>query len=349
MAADPTKTALFAFIKKENAQYYGRLLDLRDAVEGWLKFVPQTFAHYTDHTVRHSDEIVAQVSKLLFGPTRKTPILKLTATEAYILAAAAYLHDAGMVVPDAEKIKILQSDEWKVWVGDKGAGAKRWAEIEAFRNGEEPPDASIRNFRADVHVRQLIAEFVRPDHHRRAADVIAQHEVDLGLFAFRDPMLREAIASVCVGHGLRTHELEDDERYPDLNQIQGEDVNLRFIAIMLRLGDLLDMSYDRACPWLMNAASPLPSTSYAHWTQYQCIKQRVTSPEKIKISARPKIQKEHRVLQDWCQWIEDEVFDDDDSAIAHAEKLQSEGYRARVMFVQHKLGPTYRSQYWGDD
>ena len=212
-----------------------------------------------------------------------------------------------MVVADAEKIKILQTDEWKVWVGEKGAGAKRWAEIEAFRSGEKPPDANIRNFRADVHIRQLIAEFIRPDHHRRAADVIAQYEVDLGLFAFGDEMLRDAIASVCVGHGLRTHELEDDEQYPDLNQIQGEDVNLRFIAIMLRLGDLLDMSNDRACPWLMNAASPLPSTSYAHWTQYQCIKKKVTSPEKITISARPRNQNEHRVLQDWCQWIEDEV------------------------------------------
>ena len=34
MAVDPEKTALFAFIKKGNSQYYGRLLDLREAVTG---------------------------------------------------------------------------------------------------------------------------------------------------------------------------------------------------------------------------------------------------------------------------------------------------------------------------
>ncbi len=306
MDVDPAKTALFAFIKKGNPQYYGKLLELRTAVKGWLTYIPQTFGHYTRHTIEHSDEIVAQVSKLLFKPTGKTSVVKLTPTEAYILAASAYLHDAGMVVADDEKAKILQSDDWKSWT-TKGGGSERWAKVEAFRDGEEPPDKNTRYFLADVQVRHLIAEFVRPDHHLRAAEVIAQHEVDLGLFAFGDPMLREAIADTCVGHGLRTHELEDGDRYPDVCQIQGEDVNLRFVAIMLRLGDLLDMTYDRACPWLMNAACPMPPTSYAHWTQYQRITRRLTSPDRISITAKCKTQEEHRVLQDWCQWIVDEV------------------------------------------
>lgn len=79
------------------------------------------------------------------------------------------------------------------------------------------------------------------------------------------------------------------------------------MAILLRLGDLLDMSADRACPLLLNAACPLPADSLAHWTQYQRITHRLTAPDRIEITAECQNQQEHRVLQDWCQWIVDEV------------------------------------------
>ena len=57
--------------------------------------------------------------------------------------------------------------------------------LEENREYDDPSmtDEAIRRFRADVHFRQLIAEFVRPNHHRRAADVIAPSLVESnGLF-----------------------------------------------------------------------------------------------------------------------------------------------------------------------
>lgn len=49
--------------------------------------------------------------------------------EVYILVVAAYLHDAGMVVSDAEKSKILISEEWKQYVSGNNPAAKRWNSI----------------------------------------------------------------------------------------------------------------------------------------------------------------------------------------------------------------------------
>src|SRR5262249_10687018 len=115
------------------------------------------------------------------------------------------------------------------------------------------------------------------------------------------------IANVCIAHGLRTFELDDPERFPDRRDIRGQPTNVRFLATVLRLGDLLDMSNDRACPVLLNAACPLPGDSLAHWTQYRRIHHRLTSPDRIEITAECETQDEHRVLQDWCQWIVDET------------------------------------------
>jgi hypothetical protein len=303
------QTALMFYLKAKHADmYYSKALELRDAVKGWLAYIPHSFPHYTRHTVEHSDEIVVQMSKLLFednDPQR--PVVHLSAIEAYILIAAAYLHDSGMVVPDKEKEEILRSDAWKHWTSGDGGGARRWNEIHVLRQGNEVGDYAVRNFLADIQTRFLIAEFVRRTHHLRAADVITNHQSMLGRFAFDDPMLMRTISDVCVSHGLRQHELEDKVRYPDRRDIRGEIANVQFLAIMLRLGDLLDMSYDRACPLLLNAACPLPAESLAHWTQYQRIAHRLTANDLIEITAECQNHDEHRYLQDWCQWLVEEV------------------------------------------
>lgn len=313
MSIAPQHTALMVYLKSldegRDEGYYAKVLELRNAVADWLSYVPQTFPHYTRHTIKHSDEIVSQVSKLLFKKDDpKLPVIQLSAVEAYVLIAAAYLHDAGMVAADKEKLEIITSnEEWKNWVSGNGGGAKRWREIQELRQSNTIADETRRHFIADLQTRFLIAEFIRRAHHLRAADVIKQYQSLLGRFAFDDPMLQRTISDVCISHGLRHYELEDKERFPERRDIQGYAVNVRLVAILLRLGDLLDMSYDRACPLLMNAANPLPPDSLAHWEQYKRIIHRATSPGRIEVTAECEKQEEHRVLQDWCQWIVDEV------------------------------------------
>lgn len=308
MSIHPKDTALMIYLRYRALVYHAKVLELREAIEGWLSYIPHSFPHYTRHTIRHSDEIVRQLSKLLFQDEDATrPVLPLTGVETYLLVAAAYLHDAGMVVSDREKLEILQSDAWKSWVSNSNPGAIRWSEIQNLRHGKEPDDSLIRDFLADLETRFLIAEYIRRAHHLRARTVIEQHQAMLGRFAFDDLVLQRTIADVCVAHGFRTHELEDNERFPDRRDIRGEAVNVRLMAILLRIGDLLDMSADRACPLLLNAACPLPADSLAHWTQYQRITHRLTAPDRIEIRAECRNQSEHRVLQDWCQWIVDEV------------------------------------------
>lgn len=298
---------LFSYLHSLNPVYYGKVFELRDVVQNWLNYIPETFPHYTRHTIPHSDEILIQVSNLLFRSESQPPILLLSAAEVYVLMAAAYLHDSGMVAGHSEKLEILTSDsEWKAWVSD-GGGAQRWNKIQQLRFEVTDLDEVARHFVADLQTRYLLAEFIRRRHHSRAADVIQQYQSQLGRFAFDDFSMQRTIADVCLSHGLNAHELEDRERYPDLRHIQGYQVNVKLLAILLRLGDLLDLSYDRACPLLMNPANPLPPESLAHWGQYQRIAHRSTSPDRIEISAQCETQEEHRVLQDWCSWLVEET------------------------------------------
>jgi hypothetical protein len=294
---------LAEFLKKKESSLYGKLAELRAKVQRWLTYVPQTFGHYTSHTIDHSDEIVLQVGKLVFAQKGSKPVLKLNAVEVYILIAAAYLHDAGMVVSDDEKQGILASDGWHAWV--TAGAAKRWKEIDLLRRSAG--DDVLKHFAADRLIRFLTAEYVRRQHHRRAGELVRGQTLTLAQLDFEQPMLRAAIADVCVAHGLDSLDLEDDVRFPEARDILGETVNLRLLSTLLRLGDLLDLRCDRACPLLMQAACPLPADSFAHWTQYESITHRLTTPERIEISAECRTQEEHRTLHDWCTWIVREI------------------------------------------
>ena len=299
--------ALIQYLHTPDPLFAGKFTELRTTVEDWLAYVPQTFPHYTRHTVKHSDTIILQLSKVLFRDDDVTqPTIPLSRVEAYILAVCAMLHDSGMVVSDSEKALILQSAEWQEWAREDSRKDRMLA-IQTLRSAAQPPDSFVRNFLADVQLRFLIAEFVRIRHHTRGGDFLRQNQPFLGRFGLDDVSLIRTIGDVCVAHGLSRSELTDDTRFPLERDVCGEKVNVRLMAMLLRLGDLLDMSSDRACPLLLSAASPIPSNSLAHWSQYQRIIHRNTSPEIIEIFAECETQDEHRILLDWCTWIADEV------------------------------------------
>lgn len=162
MSKEPPLTPLISYLKAKNKMYYGKVCELREVLENWLNYIPQTFPHYTRHTIQHSDAIVLQISRLLFRDDKAaTPIVKLSSVEAYILIASAYLHDSGMVVSDEEKIEILKSDEWKAWIVSEEWRREQWQAIESLRYGQSISDDIIRNFLADLQTRFLIAEFIR--------------------------------------------------------------------------------------------------------------------------------------------------------------------------------------------
>ena len=160
------------FLSVEDKLLYGKALELRERVEHWLSYVPVTFPSYTRHTVLHSDEIIMQASKLLF--TNDKPVTRLSAGEAYVIVAAAFLHDSGMVVAEREKLTVLSSPEWNAWIAD-GGGSARWTAIRDLRVDQQLPSDAIRNYLADLQTRHLIAEFVRSQHAARASFVIDSH------------------------------------------------------------------------------------------------------------------------------------------------------------------------------
>jgi molecular chaperone HtpG len=303
-----TDTALYRYLHARSTSYAGKVIDLREAIGGWLEYIPATFPHYTRHTLGHSDAVIGQLSHLIFYEEDELrAAIDLSAAEAYILLAASLLHDAGMVCSQAEKTEILDSVDWAQWMAASPARTEQLAALQAFRDGEEPGNRQLRDLLADYGLRQMIAEYVRRTHHTRVVPMLERDEAAFAGFAFADASLRSTIAAVCESHGLSAAELDDSQRFPDRRDVRDEEVNVRLMALLLRIADLLDVSPKRACPLMQSAAAPLPEESVAHWNQFERFRHRMTAPDRIELHAECENADEHRLVRDWCQWIVDEV------------------------------------------
>ncbi|WP_425842176.1 HD domain-containing protein [Microbacterium sp. PA5] len=322
-----------------------KVLELRSDVETYLGRVSATFAHYTSHAVDHSDQIVREISALVYRDAfdPETACVELTPIEAYLLLLAAYLHDTGMVVTDQEKIAALSTAAWERFALDHSDTADLVTNDAPLNNAQE-------QFVRGLEQQWAIAEFFRRQHTERAA-VAINSALNVDRFLAGDHAAVRSLVAICVGHGLSPQALQSDTEYPTRRDHFGQAVDVRLLTILLRLGDLLDMRNARACPLLRSSVSPLPRSSEVHWTQYNRIHDRMTSPDKIRVGALCETADEHRLLLDWCTWLANEVNG--------AQRLMSQEPRHRSWVppeasvgpegsirIERAPGATYRVEDW---
>jgi hypothetical protein len=213
----------------------------------------------------------------------------------------------GMVLSAAEVTEILSSDKWKSFVNEGGKGHEPFVKYVALRDGPLAGTAERTEFVAQIALRNLIAEFARREHHERGKVSLEMHPFLKQLVDHGDSVAFETIGDLGVAHGLWESELTDESRFPQERDVLGGKVNVRFLARLLRIGDLLDMDTQRADPVTAGAVAPLPPDAVPHWQQYSAKRHENISPEVIEFSFECTDQETHRVLRDWFGYLESEV------------------------------------------
>ena len=240
---DVKETLLFKFVKEKSPEYYKELIKLRTHAEQWLANINTTFPHYPSHGIDHSDQIINNISLILFknADTSKPVASELNEVEASILIAAAYTHDIGMVVSDHEKLSITKTEKWKSYLKDTSEAKETWQEIEKIlsdASSADVADKSEKLFLASINRRHLFSEFFRRKHVKRSGFLLHFDPKVFGADFLKDRQFRDAVAKVGEGHGVGYTDLENTHKYPEATVIKGKPVNLRFLAIMMRFGDI---------------------------------------------------------------------------------------------------------------
>lgn len=275
-----------------------------------LRSVAISFPHYSLHDESHSNTIVIQIEKVL-GEER---IEKLSATNLWLILEAAYTHDLGMVIPDDEKRKTIQSEEFQRYLkgilDNKKHEFYEEAEIVNPNRYQKVIADSLIHWPLDVSraITILIADYFRRHHATLSSQSISEPE-RIGLRSPRTGLIPKRLFKI-LGNISKSHGENQDFVLGlpfDEDGLGIEKCHPRFIAFLLRLGDLLDIDNGRFCPVMLSSCGRLPESSIHHVHKHAAIDHLSISREKIEIYATAKDYEEYSLLDSWFNYIKEEV------------------------------------------
>lgn len=270
-----------------------------------LQNVSTVFPHFSRHDASHSRQIIVNIERLLGEKVKY-----LTATDMWLILESAYNHDIGMVVTQ-KQISDLDSTEFKNFVADISQNsndplqgfAKAWLEGSATL-----PSGSAAHLMVDSY-KYLLGEWYRKKHPENSAKVVRNPEEEIGLSSPRNELLPKrlfnVLAAICQAHG------ESFEKVMQLPFSEAgmatEDCHPRYIACLLRMGDLLDIDDNRFCPVMLKmCGASLPAISHSHVEKHQAITNFRLDSERIKVEANCPSLESYEVTHDWFSWLEQE-------------------------------------------
>lgn len=254
--------------KDINFPFLQRLDDFRARVSAEVQYINQLFPEYTPHDANyHIGRLFHVADKLM----TQEKLLGMNSAELFVLACGLYGHDWGMAVNENEKQFILS--------GKLSEGAKledlwilrdeqsRFQEFAQQHNLPRDPKGGFTAIKIE-----LWQAYVRLTHAYRSAERARRYFETFG------EGISEAVSRVCEAHWLDFSDLREETRFPQDFSVLGENVNLRAIAVYVRLVDLFDIANDRTPYIIWKYVAPRDVTSRMEWDKHRAL-QPITFPD----------------------------------------------------------------------
>lgn len=217
------KYAIVQYLRHHNPSFYAVIEQLYTISQNLLAEIPKTFSNYTIHDIGHSVRVVGYMDALI-----RDRVKQFSALHLMLIVCVGLLHDIGMVVSDDEVEKLYHEFE--------------------VRNH------FFRKF-SDDKKRIYLQDYVRKKHGERVAEIIENPinnaaKIKSLFFAGETKSydLSELTAAICRSH---TESCDWIEANLDRELYYGNyEINPQQIALLLRIGDALDID-DRRAPYML--------------------------------------------------------------------------------------------------
>jgi len=275
-----------------------------------LENVGSYYPHFSSHNESHSQQILVNIERLLGNN-----IEKLTATDTWLILEAAYWHDIGMLFNADEVQKVFEEDDFKEYVEslandntqDLHEFAKVWHEDgwnKALVNHSDP-HTGVEKYR------QMIAEWYRRGHAKNSNSVVLDPFEKLGISSPRTELLPKRIyrylGQICWAHGLGFEDYVMKTLPFRQTGMGTENCHPRFVACLLRLGDLFDIDDNRFCPVMARQVGNMPSFSETHKHKHQAIREFQLDNETVSVTAICSTEMAYIECRNWFDWIKEEI------------------------------------------
>lgn len=268
--------------------------------KGWLEKLLQwtmnSFPGYSMHDASHAESVLHNIEMML----GEHGICQLSASDCFLILHTVYIHDIGMCITDSKRKEIMQDKEFVQYLRSGNCDKKllEYAQELLNRNGMPKPDGADEEehdikvlmkklvvYHAVVH---LVPEYKRRMHAKDSEELLVKWVLDdtklgAGFSTSGIPLRLFWQIANCAG----VHNSSNFQDIMDLDKVDDGYVNdyvhPRFAAVLLQLGDTLDLDNDRFHPLIQQFMDDMPDSNYVHIGKHKSIRQLWISPKKITI------------------------------------------------------------------
>lgn len=286
--------------------------------------IAHDFPHYSVHDQEHSRTIIEAVEMFL----GKWRIEQLGIGNAWLLLNAAYGHDIGMVIQHQEILELWREDkEFKKYLdnicnnpdSDMQEALQYCRQLHNVLHKKEKLDGIDSNGNVfqiyeltndwpvivRKNVMMITADYIRSHHQERSKKFFENLSETIGI-EIAENRLYSLLGQVVYSHGCDLDYILN-ELPSETNGFGNEKIYPQFIALLLRLGDLLDMDNNRFDIMLLQHFGALPKTSAKHLQKHLSISHFLVTEREIQAKAKVTNMEVGKVVDQWFHFIKDEV------------------------------------------
>jgi hypothetical protein len=269
---------------------------------------PFGLEHLTSHDMGHCYRTALRIGQIL------PQDMDLNRGELFTLLSAIIYHDIGMFCnSDNEIDQYLNNEKFQTFVSTHFVTL--FGEIKELYESEENEKKII----GSIELLRLISQWKRSVHPDISAEIIRKHARSDGSEGAKviPEELAEVAARIIEAHGWSTNEVLRDSRLKGrlVDCFGSEDfVNLRYLSVLLRLGDLLDVGKDRVPKIIKKSLGKelLPLESEAHWVKEEKLWITDISPDTVKVEGIFDLVKEverkaYGIAKEWSKSVDNEI------------------------------------------
>lgn len=272
-----------------------------------LNAIYHLFPHYSLHDESHSIAIINNIVRILGLEN----IYKLSAIDIWLILEASYNHDIGMVVEGKELIETFESEDFLIFfdnlIKDEKNGLHEFASQFELSAGKIKYKNELFNIELYDGIKFIIAEYFRKNHSLRSKEII-NNPLKISLTSPRGlipPRIFKLLGDICANH---TNKFDDVMNLPFREVGIGlDDAHPRFIACLLRIGDLLDLDNNRFSEIMLKTLTKIPIDTLNHKSKHLSIESFRADRELIEVSAKCKNYDTAIITQHWFNYLNSEI------------------------------------------
>lgn len=273
-----------------------------------LQAVSNLFPHYSLHDESHSATIINNIIRIL----GKDNFVKLSSIDIWLILEAAYWHDLGMVVSGEKMVESLKSPDFLQFlseiIDDKKHSLHEFAVKFEVVDGKLKSKDSFYSLELNDSIKYILAEFFRWRHADRSKDIVNNPLGEIHIVSPRGVIPQRIIkilGDICSCH---TKNFVDVMKLPFCEVgIDIEDAHPRFVACLLRIGDLLDLDNNRFSEVMLRTLTRIPTDTVNHKAKHLSIESFRVDRERIDITANCEDYETANIAQHWFNYLNSEI------------------------------------------